>query len=131
MATAIIYIPSLPQPLLVICLFLFGTASSSQAIAFGLVIDNNRKAAVGTASGLTNMGIIFAGVVLQPIVGHLLDKFWDGTIVDGVPVYSVHAYQIALAMIPLCFVLALVIGGVLINETYCKKRFAKDPKKKP
>ncbi|WP_251365737.1 hypothetical protein [Coxiella-like endosymbiont of Rhipicephalus sanguineus] len=57
----------MPEIALSVCLLLFGAASSSQAIAFGLVIDNNRPQAVGTASGFTNMGIIFAGVMLQPL----------------------------------------------------------------
>ena len=122
-ATLIIYVPSLPLSLLGICLFFFGTASSSQAISFGLVIDNNRPETIGTASGLTNMGVIFAGVALQPIVGLLLDKFWDGTVRAGAPVYSTHDYQIALAMIPIAFLLALIISSFLIIETNCKKKY--------
>ena len=119
----ILYIPTLPRIVLAICLFLLGAACSSQAIAFGLVIDNNRPETMGTASGLTNTGIVFAGVALQPFVGLLLDEFWDGQIIGGVPVYSFHAYQIALTMLPALFVLALIIGGFVVKETYCKKQY--------
>lgn len=122
-ACLILYVPTLPKLALSICLFLFGVASSSQAIAFGLVIDNNRSQVVGTASGLTNMGIIFGGVVLQPFVGLLLDKCWDGRMINTVPVYSIQAYQIALTMIPVLFLLAFIIGGFIIKETYCTKQY--------
>ena len=120
----ILYIPSLPQIVLAICLFLLGVACSSQAIAFGLVIDNNRPEAVGTASGLTNTGIVFAGVALQPFIGLLLDEFWDGQMTtSGTPVYSFHAFQIALTMLPALFILALIIGGFVVKETYCKNQY--------
>ncbi|WP_100622700.1 MFS transporter [Candidatus Coxiella mudrowiae] len=119
----ILYVPTLSEIALSVCLLLFGAASSSQAIAFGLVIDNNRPQAVGTASGFTNMGIIFAGVVLQPFVGLLLDKLWDGQMINAVPVYSIQAYQIALTIIPILFLLAFIIGGFVIKETYCTKQY--------
>ncbi|WP_264435651.1 MFS transporter [Coxiella endosymbiont of Dermacentor marginatus] len=122
-ACLILYVPALPKIALSICLLLFGAASSSQAIAFGLVIDNNQPQALGTASGLTNMGIIFAGVALQPFVGLLLDKLWDGQMVNSAPVYSIHAYQIALTMIPFLFFLAFIISGFIVKETYCKKQY--------
>lgn len=119
----ILYIPELPRIVLAICLFLLGVACSSQAIAFGLVIDNNHPEAVGTASGLTNTGIVFSGVALQPFVGLLLDIFWDGQVISGAPVYSFRAYQIALTMLPALFVLALIIGGFMVKETYCKNQY--------
>lgn len=122
-ACLILYVPALPKTALSICLLLFGAASSSQAVAFGLVIDNNQPQALGTASGLTNMGIIFAGVALQPFVGLLLDKLWDGQMVNAAPVYSIHAYQIALTMIPFLFFLAFIISGFIVKETYCKKQY--------
>lgn len=119
----ILYVPALSRIVLAICLFLLGAACSSQAIAFGLVIDNNRPEAVGTASGLTNTGIVSAGVVLQPFIGLLLDEFWDGQTIGGAPIYSFHAYQIALTMLPALFVLALIVGGFVVKETYCKKQY--------
>ncbi|PNT89174.1 MFS transporter [Coxiella burnetii] len=122
-ASLILYVPALPQMLLAVCLFLFGAACSAMVISFGLVIDNNHAQAVGTASGLTNMGIIFAGVILQPIVGLLLDKFWDGRMLGNAPIYSTYAYQVALTMIPLLFLLALFIGKFGIKETFCKKQY--------
>ena len=122
MISLILYVPALTRITLAICLFFLGVACSSQAIAFGLVIDNNRPEAVGTASGLINTGIVFSGVALQPFVGLLLDIFWDGQMINGVPCYSFHAYQIALTMLPALFVLALIIGGFVVKETYCRNQ---------
>ncbi len=117
----LIYFPHVPDVAIGVLLFLYGGATSAQVLSFGLAMDNNRSRVLGTAIGFTNMAVIASGVVLQPTVGFILQHFWDGARVNGVAVYSVHAYQIALLMIPVCFLLALIISSFLIKETYCQK----------
>ncbi|WP_251365738.1 hypothetical protein [Coxiella-like endosymbiont of Rhipicephalus sanguineus] len=43
--------------------------------------------------------------------------------INAVPVYSIQAYQIALTIIPILFLLAFIIGGFVIKETYCTKQY--------
>ena len=115
----ILYYPSLSFSWLAIGLFLFGVSSSSQALCFGLVIDTQPKHLIGTASGFTNMAIILGGLTLQPAVGFILDYFWLGTHTqNGAPIYSQHAYHVALSLVPASFALALLTVLFLIKETY-------------
>ncbi|MBW5803073.1 MFS transporter, partial [Coxiella endosymbiont of Ornithodoros amblus] len=42
---------------------------------------------------------------------------------ENAPIYSTYAYQVALTMIPLLFLLALFIGKFGIKETFAKKQY--------
>lgn len=112
--------PWLSKGMMIILLFLFGMAGSAQALCFGLVLDLQRREAIATASGFTNMAVILGGVILQPAVGFVLNHLWDGSLLHGVPAYSVHAYQMGLLMMPLCSVLAWVTVQFFIKPTYAK-----------
>ena len=44
---------------------------------------------------------MMSGIIFQPLLGELLDWFWDGTLgADGVRIYSEAAYQSAIMAIP-------------------------------
>jgi len=68
------------------------------------------------------MAVIFGGVLIQSLVGYILQAFWDGTIYNGIPIYSVHAYQVGLISIPICFGIAALTATLLIKETYCQRQ---------
>ena len=52
----------------------------------------------GSASGIANMGVMLGGLLMQPLVGYVLDRRWDGRMVDGVRVYDFSAYQSGFAL---------------------------------
>ena len=56
---------------------------------------------------------------MQPLVGWLLDANWDGTLVDGVRLYSGAAYDVALITMPACAA-ASFASVWLIRETFCR-----------
>ena len=74
-------------------LFLLGVASGIQPITFGLACEQNSPDVHGAAMGFNNMAVIAGGVLVQPLVGWLLDLFWDHTMFDGAPVYQVAQYK--------------------------------------
>jgi MFS family permease len=118
----VIYIPHLPSFLLYFCLFLFGLAASGQSLAFGVVKDNNYSSVVGTAIGINNMATVAGGALFQPVIGLLLQFYWNGTMHQGTPFYHVADYRKAFVILPLCYVLAFLIGNFLIKETYCQSQ---------
>jgi len=58
-------------------------------------------------------------MLLQPLVGWVLDRHWSGALVDGIRVYSQGAYQAGFALMIAWTVLAL---GLLCftRETHCQ-----------
>jgi hypothetical protein len=71
----------------------------------------------GTAIALTNMIVMLGGKIFQPVIGHMLDDNWTTTMVNGARVYSTHAYQIALSVLPLGILLSIIIT-FFIRETH-------------
>lgn len=119
-ATLIILYMHLSLPALFVCLFLFGVGTSGQSLSFNVVNDQIQPNVIGTAMGFNNLMIVISGALFQPLVGWLLRLNWHGAMLAGAPIYSAHAYQIGLCMLPACYFLAMIIGSVLLKETGCK-----------
>jgi hypothetical protein len=58
---------------------------------------------------------MFGGAFFPSLIGRILESQWDGTIQDGVHVYSLDAYHIALGTI----IVGLVIG--FLGFTFMRK----------
>lgn len=84
-------------------LFLFGVFSSAQNIAFVIAKESTDPSLTGSAVALTNMFVMLAGTILQPLVGFILDIYWDGKIVDGIHHYSNSNFQYALFLLPVTY----------------------------
>ncbi len=91
-----------------------------QPITFAIACEQNPPKNHGAAMGFNNMAVIFGGVIFQPLVGFLLTVFWDHKMFDDAPVYSVGAYEHAMVVIPLCYILGFVVTYFKITETHCK-----------
>lgn len=115
---ALIYC-TLPLYLLYIVLFLFGGAAGAQAVTFGVVQDIHPPSVAGTAVGFNNMAVIMGGVLIQPLAGFILDATWGGQLMDGVRFYTLGSYQTALCTIPICAVIAILVGQFMVKETHC------------
>ena len=62
------------------------------------------------------MIVTLGGVVLQPLVGVLLDMFGRGNIVNGEHVYAIVDYQLALSVLPISLLLVIVAGFFLKDK---------------
>ncbi|MCH9743588.1 MAG: MFS transporter, partial [Gammaproteobacteria bacterium] len=115
----LIYVP-MPFWVGYILLFVFGCACGSQALTFGFVRHNNSPQIASTAMGFNNMAIVIGGAFFQPLVGYILDLYWKGGFHKGAEhgarAYSIHAYHIALLLIPACFILAILVGLFVKNK---------------
>ncbi|MCB1117085.1 MAG: MFS transporter [Chlamydiia bacterium] len=119
----LIYVTTVPFWGTCVLLLLIGVAGAGQIVTFALVRENNRPSMTGAAVGLNNMAVVAGGALFQPLVGWLLYLFWNGATRAGIPTYTVGNYQIALAIVPICFLVALLISLFYIRETFCKSRF--------
>lgn len=118
----VIYLPQPPVALMLLMLFFMGIAASAMTVNFGVVQDIHPPTVAGTAVGYTNMMVIGAGVLLQPLVGVVLDHLWRGSLQHGVPVYDLAHYRIALSGIPICNLIGL-IACYFLRETHCAAQY--------
>jgi len=119
----LLLIPHLSYSGACVLLFCIGAASSGNLLCFAVAKDNNRPSVTSTAMGFNNMAVVLGGAVFQPIVGWILSCLWQGEMVGGIPVYSIHSYTIALATVPLCYLIGWVASQFFIKETFCKPKF--------
>lgn len=104
-------------------LFLMGVGTSVHTLTFAIVQDINKPTVTATGMGFNNMAVVIGGALLQPLVGFILTKAWDGTIVGGVPVYQVSNFETALFIIPIIYLIGLLFSLFCIKETYCKSKY--------
>jgi predicted MFS family arabinose efflux permease len=97
----------------------FGIFSSVQVLVFAIGREISSSESAGTAIALTNMFIMIGGALLQPVIGIVLDLLWDGTIVNGLHVYSSKNFQIALSVLPAGLLLSVILSFFL-KESFCR-----------
>lgn len=124
----ILYMPGLSETHIQILMFALGMFYSAQAIVFAVGRELSPGEAAGTAMAATNMIVMLGAMLLQPLVGHLLDFSASLPIGDGIAntevvvnnlhkVYNVHDYQFALALIPAGIFIAAILTFFL-KETH-------------
>ena len=116
----ILFTQDLPIWLLTLLIIMVGIASGVMILSFAFAKESVPLSLSGTVSGVINMGVMSGPMVLQPAMGWLLDKNWNGSLESGVRIYELGAYQSA-------FVLMMawsLISAILIcfsKETYCRQ----------
>jgi hypothetical protein len=67
------------------------------------------------------MGVMMGPTLLQPAVGWVLDRCWQGDLLAGVRIYSLEAYRAAFSLMIAWAALALVLL-FFTKETDCRQR---------
>ncbi len=117
----ILFLPSLPLPLLVIVLLIAGFTSGCMIISFAFAKESVPTRLSGTVNGVINMGIMLGPTLLQPVVGWMLDRSWRGDLVDGIRTYNITAYHAGFTFMIVWAVLSLVLL-FFTRETYCRQQ---------
>lgn len=113
----IIYV-QVPLIILFIVLFFYGISNAAVATSYAVAAEINYRSISGTSMAFANMASVIVGAIFQPVLGWFLDLHWDGLKANGIPVYSIQDYKLALIALPICLVLAVVFC-FSIKETYC------------
>ncbi len=116
----ILYVDGLSYYPIASVLALTGFFSGCIITSFPFAGESVSQELSGTVSGMTNMGIMVGPTLLQPLVGIILDRCWDGAMADGVRVYSLEAFRIG--FIPM--MAWLILSAFLLfftRETYCRQ----------
>jgi MFS family permease len=132
MMTLVIYLPDTTSRTLYCMMFVLGLFYGVQAVVFAVGRELSPKEAAGTAIATTNMFVMLGAMLLQPLIGSLLDhsvtsRYGEklaaiqlGT--DGMrELYTVADYQFAMMVIPIGIFLAAVLTFFL-KETHAHAR---------
>ena len=116
----IFFAPGLPVGLLTLLMTATGICSASFIICWPLAKESVPAGRAGTISGVINMGIMLGATVLQPAVGWMLDRRWEGAVREGVRVYSLAAYRAGFWLM-MGWILAALVLLFFARETRCRQ----------
>jgi sugar phosphate permease len=111
----------LPTAALVALLVVIGVASSVVMVGFAYAKESAPAALAGSTSGVINMGNMLGGMIMQPAVGWVLDRYWDGTLAGGARVYAFEAYRAGFSLM-LAWGVAAIVLAMLTRDTRCRQR---------
>ena len=66
------------------------------------------------------MGSILGAMILQPAIGWMLDRNWQGALVGEVRIYDLAAYRSGFVLI-IAFSLLTVLSVGFTTETHCRQ----------
>lgn len=99
-------------------LFLYGVFSGVEIILFLMAKENIAASLSATVFAVTNMIVSLAAVILQPMVGWLLDFSANrGSVITSTHLYTVSDYRFALSIIPVLLIITLIALCFLKDKT--------------
>lgn len=100
--------PQISPTIMLLALCLLGFFTSAEILVFAVGKDIIAHNYIGTATAIINMIVMLGGMILQPIIGKILDIISSN---------SVEQYQTALLVLPIGL-LAATILSFMLKESY-------------
>lgn len=110
----ICYVPFANMVLLSIIFCLLGVSCAVHPLCFAMGKENNPLSIAGTAIAVTNTLTMMGGVLLQPLIGKLLD--WHASINN---MHALHCGPITYLPSDYVFALSVIPVGVLAGSVLC------------
>ena len=121
LSLVIVTVNSMPPAFLIFMFFILGVITSTQIISYPVIFESNAKNITGSCESLASFIILGGGAVFQYLYGVLLDYNWQGSIIDGIRVYSTLDHAYAFYMIPIAFLVSIFLA-LALKETNCKHK---------
>lgn len=97
---SLVFVPHIPLSIAYSLCFGIGFCAGAEILCFIGACEMMGPEVSGTTTGFLNCMVTLASAMIQQHVGIILDYFWDGDLTPlGIPVYSLHTYQIAFSII--------------------------------
>ncbi len=98
---------------------ILGLAAGGFVVTYAAAKECLPASVSGMAIALVNTGLFLGAAVMQPAFGWVLDLSWDGSLRDGVRIYSQGDYRNGL-WLSFGFALLALIAALRVRETYCR-----------
>jgi nitrate/nitrite transporter NarK len=118
---ALVWVPGWSRPMLAVLLASLGLVGGAFILVFPFAKESVPARLAGTVSGIANMGVMLGGLVMQPLVGWVLDRNWTGALTSGgARLYDLAAYRSAFSLLFAWGALALVLLA-FTRDTHCRQ----------
>ncbi len=94
-----VFFAGIPLSLTVVLFVIIGISGSFMSVSFALVREVAPQDISGSVVGIVNSLTVASGALLQPLVGMLLDRQWDGTFLAGARIFSGADYRSSFAIV--------------------------------
>jgi MFS family permease len=112
-------VPRLAAPWSHALFVLMGVSATAFTLCWAVAKESTPPHLAGMGTSLVNTGQ-FAGVgVLQPLIGWLLDRGWQGAVEGGMRLYSAADFRLGIAVL-LAFSCVGVAASLAVRETWCR-----------
>lgn len=101
---------------------LMGLVTSCFTLSWACAKEVNPPTLSGMATSVVNAGMFLGAAIAQPLVGWVMDRYWDGTLSNGVRIYARSDYKAGLLLLFGLSAAGLLIG-FFIKETYCRNQW--------
>ena len=113
------YAPWSPGAIGFLLFGILGFSGSGFVLTFAAAKESAHPELSGMAVSVVNTGCFIGTALMQPLFGYLADRSWDGSIENGIRIYSTTAYHHGF-MAMLLFALISLAAGFVIKETHCR-----------
>jgi MFS family permease len=116
---ALVIFVKMPLPLFLVAAAVTGFSCGGMIIGFAFGKESVPGGLSGTVSGVVNTGVMTGPMVLQPLIGWVLDLSWDGRMAGGVRVYDAGDFQAGFSVMLVWTVLSCLLLA-MTRETHCR-----------
>ena len=103
---------------------LMGLATAGFTLSWASAKEVNPPQLSGMATSVVNVGIFLGPAILQPMVGWLMERTWDGRMEAGVRIYSAVDWRNGLLLLAAA-AFAGWIATLFVRETGCRNIWKK------
>jgi len=96
-----------------------GIVTASMTLAWACAKEVNPPLLSGTATSVVNVGVFLGPAIMQPLVGWLMDRTWDGSMQGGARLYAAADYRVGLLLMAAAAA-AGCIATLFLRETGCR-----------
>ncbi len=99
--------------------FAMGVVTASLTLSWACAKEVNPPLSSGMATSVVNVGVFLGPSILQPLVGWVMDRGWQGAMLDGARLYSAADYRGGLALMAVFAALG-ALSAFFVRETGCR-----------
>ena len=96
-----------------------GTVTASLTLSWACAKEVNPPMLSGMATSVVNVGVFLGPSILQPLVGWVMDRGWQGAMDGGARLYSAADYRTGLLLMA-AFAAFGAVATLFVRETGCR-----------